>query len=906
MDSFPGPGNGSEETPEDRKMKEAYEQLERDMKKELWEQRKRMRDEERTKEEWKRMEETRWKMGARELGVEMRSNWNEEWEDEDRQDKDAEWRRHWEEEEEKRKKDALNRSYEKLQTEVKKYVDGMVSGYKEDIDTLLVFAGLFSAIVTAFLIESYQWLQEDPKDTTVVILTQIFHQLNASSIQEPEPFTPDASSIRINCFWFLSLIFSLTSALFGLLCKQWLQEHQRDVPTRTPGEDLALRKLRRDSFEKWGVVSFLSALPILLEIAVILFFVGVLDFLWTLQPIVFSICLAAISLSVGLYFLTTILPTITIPHDQARFISTWDSELDRYCHDFGQLAYQFICPYKSPQAFAVYKLVTILPKPLMNIPFINKFIKTYLRPLWDHITAQSSSWSTFDLRVVRQFDQEVYLDVVPRQTFRLQVYELQALQWAVTMFRDSPSMIPDLENVLQALPHSVAFSVALDRWDIAMWEGWERDIGEYLRYPTRFPLMPKPITSASPLHSRDGIELLFWHQLWGVFAGNGSVDLLTSSLEEFTQKFPKSSMNLQFFIPLPIATALWTHKEPWVQQRSLRLLRYFEDSWKPCPGYDEERHNEERVAFANALAEHIRRSYPPSVLLTSQRGQKFIRFIHNDIIVRQLYSYRLAEGRAWWGWGWQDAIQKVQEVGKLPNDYFAPLPRWDEDLPCTFQPPQLEAIRYSVDTVHPQSNDPFDEEKESSLSHPPVDNVDESIEIQVHRSQLDITGEFQNPAGDTLIPGSANQGGIGYHAVDEDSALLLDNDEPRTVVEGTNLSPDDSGAQAVESASAAHVVALSAGDDEPTLLREATPPDTDPDRPTQPNEDAARNIDSPLEEGKRVRDDHEEQATVGSQGTADHSFSQDQGEYREQRRDGGRGWNVVNDPDRLRMHWFRS
>uniref|UniRef100_A0A0W0G972 DUF6535 domain-containing protein n=1 Tax=Moniliophthora roreri TaxID=221103 RepID=A0A0W0G972_MONRR len=45
-------------------------------------------------------------------------------------------------------------------------------------------------------------------------------------------------------------------------------------------EALALCQLHRDSFEKWGVSSFLSALPILLEVALLFFFVGVLDLLW--------------------------------------------------------------------------------------------------------------------------------------------------------------------------------------------------------------------------------------------------------------------------------------------------------------------------------------------------------------------------------------------------------------------------------------------------------------------------------------------------------------------------------------------------------------------------------------------------------------------------------------------------
>ncbi|EEB97278.1 hypothetical protein MPER_03445 [Moniliophthora perniciosa FA553] len=120
---------------------------------------------------------------------------------------------------EEKKGPTVQQSWEKLTLEVERYDDGMVKNWKEDIDTLL--AGLFSAVVTAFLIESYQWLSEDPADTTVALLIQISMQLNTSQTVTMFPkrpdFEPDAPSIRINCFWFLSLVFSLTSALFGLL-----------------------------------------------------------------------------------------------------------------------------------------------------------------------------------------------------------------------------------------------------------------------------------------------------------------------------------------------------------------------------------------------------------------------------------------------------------------------------------------------------------------------------------------------------------------------------------------------------------------------------------------------------------------------------------------------------------------
>ncbi|EJD36814.1 hypothetical protein AURDEDRAFT_73854 [Auricularia subglabra TFB-10046 SS5] len=42
-----------------------------------------------------------------------------------------------------------------------KYDKDLCHAYRELIDTLLVFAGLFSAVVTAFTVGSYQWLTDE-------------------------------------------------------------------------------------------------------------------------------------------------------------------------------------------------------------------------------------------------------------------------------------------------------------------------------------------------------------------------------------------------------------------------------------------------------------------------------------------------------------------------------------------------------------------------------------------------------------------------------------------------------------------------------------------------------------------------------------------------------------------------
>ncbi|GAV99271.1 hypothetical protein LENED_000715 [Lentinula edodes] len=68
--------------------------------------------------------------------------------------------------------------WEESMKRVDLYDDEMCRGWKEDVDTLLVFAGLFSAAVTAFIIESYKWLQPNNLDFNLQLLQHIAAQLN--------------------------------------------------------------------------------------------------------------------------------------------------------------------------------------------------------------------------------------------------------------------------------------------------------------------------------------------------------------------------------------------------------------------------------------------------------------------------------------------------------------------------------------------------------------------------------------------------------------------------------------------------------------------------------------------------------------------------------------------------------
>ncbi|KAI0290973.1 hypothetical protein BC826DRAFT_864741, partial [Russula brevipes] len=102
----------------------------------------------------------------------------------------------------------------------------LVDGWKGNTDSMLIFTGLFSAIVAAFLIETYKSLLPDNSSQTVSLLAQLVAQSNGTAVALPQtPGGINPSAIRVNILMFLSLFFSMTSALVSTLIQQWAREY---------------------------------------------------------------------------------------------------------------------------------------------------------------------------------------------------------------------------------------------------------------------------------------------------------------------------------------------------------------------------------------------------------------------------------------------------------------------------------------------------------------------------------------------------------------------------------------------------------------------------------------------------------------------------------------------------------
>ncbi|PSR99170.1 hypothetical protein PHLCEN_2v4193 [Hermanssonia centrifuga] len=206
---------------------------------------------------------------------------------------------------------------------MREYDERRMSVLNDEINALPTFAGLFSGVLTAFVVPSYMLLQPDNNQLTVQLLSKISSQLVHFEILPPfinstvsdtstSPVFQVSTSARwMNCLWFLSLIFSLSSALFGMLAKQWVSEYmQWRKIAEAPRENVRSRHLRNEAWEEWRVSAGISAIPALLELAVVLFLAGLVILVWTLDDVVAIVITTAVSVVILVLCAVTVLPAV--------------------------------------------------------------------------------------------------------------------------------------------------------------------------------------------------------------------------------------------------------------------------------------------------------------------------------------------------------------------------------------------------------------------------------------------------------------------------------------------------------------------------------------------------------------------------------------------------------------------
>ncbi|KAF7366164.1 hypothetical protein MVEN_00493400 [Mycena venus] len=229
--------------------------------------------------------------------------------------------------------------------EAERYDSALVESWKADMEGMLIFSGLFSASLTAFIIESYKNLIPDTGDTTVFLLSQLTQQLSAQSNgshfapSSPPAFETPTSSLLCNGFFFVSLGLSLTCALLATLVEQWAREFLH----KTERVHSPVRRARVFSFLYYGVSRFgihaiVDIIPLLLHLGLVLFFAGLAVFLLPINSIMAGIVTSVLVVFITFYVIITVLPVISLD-----------------------------CPYRTPFSDIFWRIVQYLAM-VLNLP----------------------------------------------------------------------------------------------------------------------------------------------------------------------------------------------------------------------------------------------------------------------------------------------------------------------------------------------------------------------------------------------------------------------------------------------------------------------------------------------------------------------------------------------------------
>ncbi|KAK0432947.1 hypothetical protein EV421DRAFT_2063533, partial [Armillaria borealis] len=168
--------------------------------------------------------------------------------------------------------------------ESRSYDTDRLQDQRGEVNILLVFAGLFSAVVSAFVVQSLNSQPDYQKMSAVLLFDQINIQralangtslddITTSGIDPTAPFTPDTTDLVINGLWGTSLTLSLVTAFVAILVDAWYSYYVSPIPGQ-PEVRASTRHLRYKGLIKCHIRVCISFLQLLLHLSLMSFLLG--------------------------------------------------------------------------------------------------------------------------------------------------------------------------------------------------------------------------------------------------------------------------------------------------------------------------------------------------------------------------------------------------------------------------------------------------------------------------------------------------------------------------------------------------------------------------------------------------------------------------------------------------------
>ncbi|KAG8927053.1 hypothetical protein FRC02_008520 [Tulasnella sp. 418] len=190
----------------------------------------------------------------------------------------------------------------------------LVANLNVQLDSLLIFAGLFSGINTGFIVLAVTLLTPSASDQTNELLRLLILQTNSTLLETASPpWQLDPISIRITCLFSASLSCGLLASMGAVLGKQWLSYYQRAGQTGSLSDRVFQRQKKFDAIEAYPCYSFLTSLSVLLQLGLLFFLLGLVDYMWGINRAVGWVIISFVCLGLMVY-LYTVIAAIRDPH----------------------------------------------------------------------------------------------------------------------------------------------------------------------------------------------------------------------------------------------------------------------------------------------------------------------------------------------------------------------------------------------------------------------------------------------------------------------------------------------------------------------------------------------------------------------------------------------------------------
>ena len=204
-------------------------------------------------------------------------------------------------------------------------------------------AALFAGFLSAFLIELLNRLEPDPLDTIQDVLIYQTQMMRNSSLGPyvQADFSPPEYIVVVNVLFYASLGVMLLAAFIAMLIKTWVDEFNRGLQGMTiPEQRAKTREFRYLGMEYWKLHWMVALQPLLIQLSLILFAVGLVVFLFHINKPSFRITGAIFGIGVIYYEITTFISIFVTS-------SPFHSPLSRVFGRLWRIVHASICPERD-------------------------------------------------------------------------------------------------------------------------------------------------------------------------------------------------------------------------------------------------------------------------------------------------------------------------------------------------------------------------------------------------------------------------------------------------------------------------------------------------------------------------------------------------------------------------------